>query len=375
MHQYTADLAAQMVRAGCDVHLVTTSSLARDRYAPATHIHTPVATRSTGFGRNGLQPAALLAVERTLTTLQPDVVHFTGVHAWNPLLLTRLRRQGIPTAHTLHDLDPHAGVRFARLIRLWNRWVLAQADHVLVHGQIYRTRLVAGGLPATQVTCAPLLHSFLDHAADAELQRAAPDPHAEPWVLFFGRLEPYKGLEHLLTAAELLGQRRMPAPFLVVAGGGALGAAWPRPLPPGVVLLNRHLHDELGADLFRRCAALVLPYTSATQSALPAAAYAFGKPVVASRSGALAETVQDGVTGWTVAPGAPTEVAECLAAALAAPGEAAARGQAGRRWYEEQRRRQPGELLALYTQVAGAVSPQSWASALSPESTLGPGAS
>jgi glycosyltransferase involved in cell wall biosynthesis len=351
MHQYTADPAAQMAQAGCDVHLITTSNLARDCYAPATHIHTPVTTHSTGFGRNGLQPAALLAVERTLTALQPDVVHFTGVHAWNPLLLTRLRRQGIPTAHTLHDLDPHAGVRFAPLIGLWNRWVLAQADHVVVHGQKYRSRLLARGLPTTRVTYLPLLHSFLGHAADAELQRSTPGRYAEPWVLFFGRLEAYKGLPELLAAATGLGRRGIPAPFLVVAGGGALEAVWRGPLPPGIVLLNRHLPDELGAELFRRCAALVLPYTSATQSALPAAAYAFGKPVIASRSGALAETVQDGVTGWTVAPGAPAELGECLAAALAAPEETATRGQVGRRWYEEQRRRQPHELLSMYRRV------------------------
>ncbi|QLQ08019.1 MAG: hypothetical protein HZY76_19830 [Anaerolineae bacterium] len=66
MHQYTADLANRLAaEPGADVHLVTTTTLPRDRYSPAVHIHTPVVTHSTGFAR-GLNPAAL---RRTLHTI------------------------------------------------------------------------------------------------------------------------------------------------------------------------------------------------------------------------------------------------------------------------------------------------------------------
>jgi hypothetical protein len=87
----------------------------------------------------------------------------------------------------------------------------------------------------------------------------APPPRTwEPWVLFFGRVEAYKGVAVLLAAA----QRQTGAlPSVVLAGrsGAALGA-----LPPGVIHLNRHVDDGLGWELFRRCRAVVLPYTGAT---------------------------------------------------------------------------------------------------------------
>ena len=55
----------------------------------------------------------------------------------------------IPVVHTLHDLDPHVGTRFGFLLKSWNQMVANGAHHLLVHGQIYRERLIAAGLPAT----------------------------------------------------------------------------------------------------------------------------------------------------------------------------------------------------------------------------------
>lgn len=347
MHQYTADLAAQMVQCGNDVDLVTTAQLPPDRYSDAVQVHTPLNSRSTGFGGDGLQAAALARVMAAIVSLQPVVVHITGVHLWNPLLLTLLRRRGIATVHTLHDLEPHPGVPFARLIRLWNRWVLSQADHVLVHGACYRSSLLQQGTPPERVSYLPLLHSFLSHAADRELQMTPPASRDEAWVLFFGRFERYKGLDHLLAAAARL---TASPPTVVLAGQGQLAALWPRPLPPGVVVLDRHVDDATAIDLFQRCRAVVLPYTGATQSALPAAAFAFGKPVIVAASGALAENVANGERGWVVAPGDEDGLTGALQQALSDAESAQRMGLAGRRWYEEQRRQQPSMLVKLYDQ-------------------------
>ena len=91
---------------------------------------------------------------------QPDVVHFTGPHIWNPILLYRLRRVGIPTIHTIHDVDPHSGTGYGRLLYVWNNSIVREAGQILVHGQLYRDRLIAQGVPADRVTYTPLLHLF-----------------------------------------------------------------------------------------------------------------------------------------------------------------------------------------------------------------------
>lgn len=351
MHQYAADLAAQTLAAGCEVHLVTTRGYPADRYQPAVTVHTPVLQRGTGFNQDGMAPGQFMAALRTIRQLRPTVVHFAAVHLWNPLLLIALRGAGIPAVHTLHDLEPHPDVRHGGLIRWWNRAVIAGAAHLLVHAAATRRTLLSRGVPPAAVTAAPLSHSFLGWERDRQLQAARPAVVYEPWVLFFGRLHTYKGLDVLLRAAQLTAAAR-PDPWLVLAGAGDLAEVWPHALPPGVVDRRERIDDATGWDYFRRCSLLVLPYTGASQSALPAAAYAFAKPTLVSDSGALPEVVIHEQTGWVTPAGDAAALAEQLRTALRRPHQIERMGRNGRAWYEAQRCAQAEMLATLYRRLA-----------------------
>ena len=363
MHQYTADLANRMALVGhpdpVQVHLVTTTRVPRCRYAPDVAIHTPVQTTNTGFSPQALRPSAIRHSLFAIRNLDPDVVHFTGPHLWNVPLVRSLAAQGIPVVHTLHDLDPHRGAHYGVLLRLWNWLILRSADHILVHGQTYRERLLAMGLPPDRVTWTPLLHLFLGGTrleATSDLATASSDPAAsveyQPWALFFGRLERYKGLDHLLTACAMMDGNGARSPRVVLAGPGDLASLWADPLPPWLELRNRLIEDQEAVGLFRRCGLLVLPYVDATQSALIAAAYYFGKPVVVTRSGALPEYVEDGRTGRLVEPDHPAALARCLERMLSDPARLARMGAAGRAWYDARRAAEEWALIQMYRQLA-----------------------
>jgi glycosyltransferase involved in cell wall biosynthesis len=401
MHQYTADLANRMVGAGHEVHLVTTRSVPRNRYAPTVAIHTPVNTRDTGFSPYGLLSAPFV-VHQALSTLRqvaPDVVHVTGVYLVNPLLLRALRRagvpvphtlpkpqggvpgtravpprqaeavglneDGVPTVHTLHDLHPHLGTAYGRLKYLWNGWVRRRAGHLLVHGQRYQAELVSAGLPPSRVTYTPLTHLFVSHERQRALEQSPPDAGYEPWALFIGRLEEYKGLDVLVEAARRLEGRLAKKRArcssdrvrVVMAGPGHLERYVHGPLPPNVELRAGLAGDDEAVEWFRRCGLVVLPYVEASQSALVAAAYFFRKPVVVSRVGALPEYVVEGETGWVVPPGDPQALAEVLAAALADPHNLARMGRAGRAWYERQRQAEWAALQDMYARLVGCGQP------------------
>lgn len=343
MHQYTADLANRMAQQGHAVALVTTMAYPHDRYSPAVQVVTPVKARSTGFAIEGIQVWQLRRVTKAIDALEPDAVHITGVHAWNVPLVRSLRRQGIPAAHTLHDLDPHQGVRFGPLIRLWNRLIIRSVDHLLVHGQVYAQRLLAGGCKPERVTCTPLLHLFLSFEGFANLIDC--EVNYGSWGLFFGRFESYKGATQLIAAERMLAPSQAGV-NLVLAGSGILDSSLT--IASTVEVRNHRIDDEEAVALFRECGILILPYLDASQSALIAAAFYFGKPVIVTDVGALAEYVQPGVTGWVVPPGDAGALADAWHAALADPEQLRRMGEAGKAWYREQREQEQASLIRMY---------------------------
>ncbi|NOZ28724.1 MAG: glycosyltransferase family 4 protein [Chloroflexi bacterium] len=355
MHQYTADLANRAADAGHEVHLVTTKRVPRDRYAPQVIIHTPVLTTNTGLSREGLNGRGLTAVHRTVRHIHPDLVHFTGPHLWNTLLARALTDQNIPTIHTLHDLDPHSGTSYARygfLLKFWNWLTIRAVDHVLVHNRSYRNRLLDWGVPWSRITFTPLLHLFLSHTHLTALSHQADAVRYEPWALFFGRLERYKGIDDLLTACEMMENISPNGPKVVLAGPGNISNLWAGPLPEQLEVRNRLIDDEEAIDLFRRCGLVVLPYTDATQSALISAAYYFHKPVLVTRVGALPEYVEDRVTGQIVEPRHPAMLARSLEEMLRDPDRLKAMGEAGRAWYDTRRIVETRMLFQMYDFVA-----------------------
>jgi glycosyltransferase involved in cell wall biosynthesis len=353
MQQYTANLTNQLADAfeisaahAWPITVITNCRVPHDRYAPHVVVQPVVDVTGTGLQKTNLNLHGFEDVYRAICAARPDVVHFTGPHVWNPALLFRLKRAGIKTIHTIHDLDPHSGTGYGRLLHAWNNSILRWADHILVHGRIYQRRLAQQGLSDEQVSYAPLLHLFLSYEAEAALRQARTDIAFEPFALFFARIETYKGIDTLFEAMrQLNGHTRVCA---IVAGRGELGHA----APENVEVRNRLLGDAEAIDLFSRCSVVVLPYRDATQSAVIAAAYFFGKPVIVTRTGALPEYVADGVTGWIFEPGNAPALANCLNAAISDPVRLQQMGQAGQAWYEAQYRNEPATLRHMYERVA-----------------------
>ncbi|NLE77665.1 MAG: glycosyltransferase family 4 protein [Chloroflexi bacterium] len=354
MHQYTADLATRMLERGHQVHVVTTRRAPLDRYPPHANLHTPVETTDTGFSAQAFRLGSLRQVWRTLSALRPDVAHFAGPHAWNPLLLLALGRAGIATVHTLHDLHPHLGTRYGRLLVVWNQAVQRSAERIVVHGERYRREVEAAQGRPTKVECFPLTHLFVSWLEQQRLAAVSPTISYEPWALFFGRLEAYKGLSVLAKAASMIRSSGPPQGRVVIAGKGDTRSLLGEALPANVTVLNHLVNDQQAVDLFARCGLVVLPYIEATQSALVAAAYYFRKPVLVTNVGALPEYVNQGETGWVVPPGDPAALARSLDEALGQPHRLRLLGEAGRAWYEQADRQATDTLDALYADLAGA---------------------
>ncbi|MCS6951157.1 MAG: glycosyltransferase, partial [bacterium] len=136
-------------------------------------------------------------------------------------------------------------------------------------------------------------------------------------VLFFGRINAYKGLGVLLEAWSRV-SCQCPQARLVIAGRGYdLPRYRERILQdPQCELIDRFIPSEEVASLFAHASVVVLPYVEATQSAVLATALAFGKPAIVTSVGSLPEMVEDGVTGLVVPPRDVDALAEALVTLL-----------------------------------------------------------
>ena len=127
-------------------------------------------------------------------------------------------------------------------------------------------------------------------------------------ILFFGYVRKYKGLDILIEALpEAI--RQIPELKLLIVGefyddvSSYITRIEKLGLKNNVVLVNKFVPNEEVAKFYAAADVTVLPYRSATQSAVLNVSYSFGKPVIATRVGGLSEFVIDGYTGIIVDPG------------------------------------------------------------------------
>ena len=79
-----------------------------------------------------------------------------------------------------------------------------------------------------------------------------------------------------------------------------------------VRLVDRYVADEEVAGWFEVADAVVMPYVTATQSAVAALAFQQGRPVISTAVGGIPEAVEDGVTGLVVPPRDPVALAGAI---------------------------------------------------------------
>jgi glycosyltransferase involved in cell wall biosynthesis len=79
-----------------------------------------------------------------------------------------------------------------------------------------------------------------------------------------------------------------------------------------VRVVDRYVANEEVGTYFRAADVVVLPYVTATQSAIVATAFSFERPVIVTRVGGLPDLVEAGVTGYVVAPQNPEELAHAI---------------------------------------------------------------
>ena len=268
---------------------------------------------------NPLNPLTWARTLRRLRQWQPDLVVMQWWHpfwfpAWSYIgrCVGRLPNQP-PLVYLCHNILPHeTGGRLSQTILPHIvRFTLRPATAFITHSQADR-QILAQILPGYPISVSPLPTYASLGQETADLPVAVPED--KPLLLFAGFVRPYKGLDVLLDALALVEQ---PC-HLLVAGefwqGTVVYETQIAQLGIGdrVTLLDEYLSNEALAACLQRANVVVLPYRSATQSAVVQLAFGAGCPVITTDVGGLAEVVENGRTGLIVPPEDPPVLAAAI---------------------------------------------------------------
>lgn len=283
-------------------------------------------TRLRAMASTADNATGVRAMAEAIEAFRPDVVH---VHNFFPLLSPAVfdvcRAAGVAAVVTLHNYrtictggmllrDGKICHQCLKTTNLWgvvhrcyrgsvagsaaSAWMIASHQRrgtwtrpglrLIALSGFARDLFVKAGFHADTIDVKP---NFLKDPGEPDF--ATP----RQGVLYVGRLSPEKGVGALVEAAARSG---FP---LRIAGDGPEAEALRGRAPANVTFLGRIPRSEVMAEM-ARATALVVP--SLWYEGFPMViveAFARGTPVVASALGALAEIVQDGVSGLQVPPG------------------------------------------------------------------------
>ena len=228
------------------------------------------------------------------------------------LLMLYYKLLGKKVVLTAHNVN--AGKRDSN-DSLFNRSTLrAQyrlADHVFVHTEKMKRELLRDfGVHERTVSVIPFgINNSAPHTdlSPREAKQRLGIRGDEKTILFFGAIRPYKGLEYLVEAFQLLTVAH-PEYRLIIAGEPRKGAEQyldeiqrmiKSHVNRGQVLEEiRYIPDEETELYFKAADVLALPYTHVFQSGVLFLGYSFGLPVVGADVGSIREEINEGRTGF-----------------------------------------------------------------------------
>lgn len=267
---------------------------------------------------NSCNPFNWLRVGRMLRKQQPDLViccYWMAFFA--PMFGTICRRLHQSKCIALvHNMFGHEKSILDKLFAPY--FVHSQDAFVTLSDAVAKDIKGLNSKQQPQVAISP--HPIYDHYGERmSKEEACAALHLNPnkkYLLFFGLVRAYKGLDLLLDALERI-KDTQPDVQLLIAGEFYEDEDKYRQqiirngLEDRVILRNEFIPDADLRKYFGAADLIVQPYKSATQSGVTQVAFHFEKPILVTNVGGLGEIVHHGKMGYAVAPDSQ-EIAECM---------------------------------------------------------------
>jgi D-inositol-3-phosphate glycosyltransferase len=201
--------------------------------------------------------------------------------------------------------------------RLLTKFFVSSIDGALVMAEAVEKELreFSTVLPCV-ISPHPLFDTYHEPVSRAEAIVRLKLCPADRYILFFGFIRAYKGLDLLIRAmaepaVKSLGVKLLVAGEFYEDEKPYFDLIHTLDISDSIILHSHFISNDEVRYYFSAASLVVQPYRSATQSGVTQVAYQFDKPMVVTNVGGLAEIVPDGKCGYVV-PTEPEAIAEAI---------------------------------------------------------------
>lgn len=238
------------------------------------------------------------AISTFIMDVNPDVIvyYINPGEQWIPFLLTN----NIPVISVVHDPSFHSSQTRQTFHKFIRRIVFSHIDAFFVLSNNLKSDFEhskeVGGKPVFlsrlgryESLCA--CNKYKDYHPSSKLR-----------MLFFGRIEGYKGLKYLLLAFKMLKSENRSVELTILGRGYIEDDIIDLNSTKDLIIQNSYIEEKDLVNAINSCDIVICPYIDATQSGVIMSAFAFNKPVIATNVGGLKEMVIDGRYGRIIEP-------------------------------------------------------------------------
>lgn len=320
---FTDRLAAEFVKEGVDIEVVTFKLQYPSFLFPGkTQYSDAKAPEGFPISRkiNSINPLSWIKVGKDIREKNPDIVIFTYWMSFFAPCFCKIARVIKRNGHTkciglIHNMIPHEK---SILDKMLPPYFVNAMD-----GFVALSKSVLNDVKTLDKQDKPkcfVPHPLYDHFGEIISREEAIKHHGFDrnyrYLLFFGLVRAYKGLDLLIDAFADERLRKYPVKLIVA------GEFYDDPKPyleqiekhclqDLIIIENQYINDDEVKYYFNAADIVVQPYKSATQSGVTQVAYHFEKPILVTNVGGLGEIIPNGKVGYVVEPN-PSAIADSL---------------------------------------------------------------
>lgn len=320
---FTDRLATEFAKDGVDIEVVTFKLQYPSFLFPGkTQYSDAKAPESFQIERkvNSINPLNWIKVGKEIREKNPDIVIFTYWMSFFVPCFSKIAKVVKKNRHAkciglIHNMIPHEK-------SVLDKWFAPRFVKAM-DGFVALSKSVLDDVKSLDKQSKPkcfVPHPLYDHFGEImdrneAIKHLGLDENCH-YMLFFGLVRAYKGLDLLIDAFADERLRKFPLKLLVAGEfyddiKPYLEQIKKHTLQDVVIIKNQYIRDDEVKYYFNTADIIVQPYKSATQSGVTQVAYHFEKPVLVTNVGGLGEIIPNGKVGYVVEPN-PSSIANAL---------------------------------------------------------------